>query len=82
MGLLRYGGPPESVAKAMEPGADLPDACRGCSGCARPTPSGIAPASEVRVARLISSLGRPPVPDGMEEMVFEEVVRVLGTGGG
>ena len=79
MGLLRYGGPPESVARALEPGADLPDACRGCSGCARPTPSGISAVADVRVARLISSLGRPPVPDGMEEVVFEEVVRALGT---
>ena len=81
MGLLRYGGPPESVARAMEPGADLPDACRGCSGCARPTDSGIAAPADLRLARLVSAFGRPPVPEGMEEAVFEEVVRALGGNG-
>jgi L-fuculose-phosphate aldolase len=81
MGLLRYGGPPESVARAMEPGVDLPDACRGCSGCARPTDSGIAAQADLRVARLVSTMGRPPVPKGMEEAVFEEVVKALGGNG-
>lgn len=31
MGLKRYGGPPEAVAQADLPGADLPDACLQCS---------------------------------------------------
>ncbi|MBW2524740.1 MAG: class II aldolase/adducin family protein [Deltaproteobacteria bacterium] len=35
MGLSRYGGPPEAVARAGEPGADLPPACWTCGGCER-----------------------------------------------
>ena len=31
MGLHRYGGPPEAVAKADAPGADLPAACTVCA---------------------------------------------------
>jgi hypothetical protein len=79
MGLLRYGGPPESVERAHQPGADLPEACRGCSGCANPTAAGLARTSDVRLTRLLAAAGRPPVPDSMEEVVFEEVVRALGT---
>ena len=53
MGLKRYGGPPDAVALADEPGADLPEACRMCSGCSNPNPSGIAPASGLRMARIV-----------------------------
>jgi len=31
MGLKRYGGPPEAVAQADLPGADLPEACTACA---------------------------------------------------
>ena len=55
LGLKRYGGPPEAVAKADLPGADLPDACLACSGCANPRPSGIGPKSDMRLARLSST---------------------------
>lgn len=54
MGLKRYGGPPSAVARADEPGADLPDACLSCSGCSNPDPSGIAPRSDMRMARVAS----------------------------
>ena len=45
MGLKRYGGPPSAVAKADQPGADLPDACLTCTGCANPSPTGIGPST-------------------------------------
>jgi L-fuculose-phosphate aldolase len=35
LGLSRYGGPPEAMARAGEPGADLPPACLTCAGCER-----------------------------------------------
>lgn len=35
MGLDRYGGPPAAVARAGQPGADLPPACLTCPGCER-----------------------------------------------
>lgn len=53
MGLKRYGGPPSAVAKADQPGADLPDACMDCSGCANPHPSGLGPAFGLRMARVV-----------------------------
>jgi L-fuculose-phosphate aldolase len=52
MGLKRYGGPPAAVAKADLPGADLPEACRSCSGCTNPSPTGIGP-SETGSRRLM-----------------------------
>ncbi len=82
MGLLRYGGPPESVAAAHQPGADLPEACKGCSGCASPASGGLGRANDMRLARLVAAAGPPPVPDSMEEMVYEEVVRALGSDAG
>jgi len=53
MGLKRYGGPPSAVAKADEPGADLPDACLDCSGCPTLDPRGITPSSGLRMARVV-----------------------------
>jgi L-fuculose-phosphate aldolase len=53
MGLKRYGGPPEAVAKADAPGADLPPACQGCSGCDNPSPTGIGPSYNLRMARVV-----------------------------
>jgi hypothetical protein len=57
MGLKRYGGPPSAVAQADLPGADLPEACRACTGCNNPNPSGIGPSStgsreHMRMARV------------------------------
>ena len=75
MGLKRYGGPPSAVAKADEPFADLPEACRACSGCAHPTPSGIAPKSELKMARVTSA---PVVSKSMEDALVSEVLKALG----
>ena len=87
MGLKRYGGPPAAVAQADDPCVDLPDVCTGCSGCATPTPSGVAPKSELRLARLsdspIHTLGEAldaPAPaglDAIEDAVVAEVLRAL-----
>jgi L-fuculose-phosphate aldolase len=75
MGLKRYGGPPNAVARADAPGADLPDACRSCSGCAHPTPSGIAPKSELRMARVSAA---PVVSQSVEDALVSEVLKALG----
>ena len=52
LGLGRYGGPPEAVARMGEELADLPETCRGCSGCGRPSAGGLGPAAGFSVARL------------------------------
>ena len=57
MGLKRYGGPPSAVAQADMPGADLPEACRSCTGCTNPNPTGIGPSTTgsregLRMARV------------------------------
>ena len=76
MGPKRYGGPPSAVAKADAPGADLPDACIGCSGCANPHPTGIAPKSDLRMARVTSQpLQVSPL---IEQAIAGEVLRALG----
>lgn len=77
-GLLRYGGPPAAVEKAQAGGHDLPAACTGCSGCASPRPSGIAPQAGLRMARVCA---RPPVQGGatvVEAAVVAQVLRALG----
>jgi len=74
MGLKRYGGPPIAVARADEPAAGLPEACLGCSGCANPTPKGIAPRSAMRMARLTEGPLQTP---GLERALADEVLRVL-----
>jgi L-fuculose-phosphate aldolase len=63
MGLKRYGGPPSAVAQADLPGADLPEACRACTGCTNPNPTGIGPSTtgsraDLRLARVTASLMR------------------------
>lgn len=76
MGLKRYGGPPSAVAKADHPHADLPHACIGCSGCANPTPTGIAPKSELRMVRVTAQpLQVSPL---IEQAIAGEVLRALG----
>lgn len=77
MGLKRYGGPPEAVAMADEPNADLPDACISCSGCNVPSPRGIGPKAGFDVVRVLSEVGPPPVDKGVEGIVLEEVLKAL-----
>jgi L-fuculose-phosphate aldolase len=72
MGLKRYGGPPAAVARADAPGADLPKACMGCSGCANPHPQGIAPVANLRMARVVS---QPLTPSPLVEAVIADAVR-------
>ena len=55
MGLKRYGGPPESVAQADGPCADLPPACTGCSGCGQPSPTGLMSSAGFSVARITNT---------------------------
>lgn len=74
MGLKRYGGPPAAVAKADMPGADLPKACVGCSGCANPTPSGVAPKVPLKMARVVDQ----PLQSNLEQALVSEVLRALG----
>lgn len=83
MGLKRYGGPPSAVARADDPTADLPSVCTGCSGCATPTPSGVAPKADLRLARVTSSpvhtlgsvLSAPA--QTIEDVVVAQVVQAL-----
>ena len=85
MGLKRYGGPPSAVAKADDPTADLPSVCTGCSGCATPTPSGVAPRAELRMARVTSApvhtLGAAlsKTPKSLEDVVVAQVVQALSS---
>ena len=77
MGLKRYGGPPSAVAKADHPHADLPEACGGCSGCANPAPTGIAPRSDLRLARVTTQPMRPsPL---VESAIAQAVLRSLAS---
>lgn len=52
LGLKRYGGPPDAVQRADEPGADLPDACLDCSGCGNPGGQLLGAPAGFSVARL------------------------------
>ena len=77
LGLKRYGGPPSAVARADQPGADLPPACVSCSGCSNPAPQGIAPKSEVRMARVVS---QPLIPSPLvESAITHAVLRSLSS---
>ena len=53
MGIRRYGGPPSAEAALDNPGVDLPDSCLACTGCANPSPDGVAPDSGLRMARVV-----------------------------
>jgi len=92
MGLKRYGGPPSAVARADQPGADLPQACTGCSGCANPSPTGVAPPQNLRMARVVEQAARrvaprpqapptaatgAPARDPMEDALVEAVLQAL-----
>lgn len=75
MGLLRYGGPPEAVAKARQPGADLPPACTGCSGCGSPTAKGLGPAAGFTLARISDRPGPTRSGDDSLRAQVERAVR-------
>lgn len=79
LGLSRYGGPPSAIAKLDQPGADLPSACTGCSGCSNPHPTGIAPKSALKMARVASgplqALGAQA-----EDAIVNEVLKALARG--
>ena len=75
LGLKRYGGPPLSVSKADAPGADLPEACLTCSGCGNPSPQGIAPKSEMKLARLVETQAGQTTR--LEAIIAEEIGRAL-----
>lgn len=78
MGLKRYGGPPSAVAQADQPGADLPPACTGCSGCAHPSPSGIAPKSPMKMARVTEAgLGATLGGAQLEDALVREVLKAI-----
>jgi len=77
MGLKRYGGPPDAVAQADEPGADLPEACLTCTGCNVPKPRGIGPKADFDVVRVLTEVGPPPAAPGVEGIVLEEVLKAL-----
>lgn len=68
MGLKRYGGPPDSVAQADAPGADLPDACLVCDGCSDPSHKGVAAPSAVSAVR---------VKQPLQAVIMEEVLKAL-----
>ncbi len=88
MGLKRYGGPPEAVARADDPGADLPEACLACSGCASRDPGGIGPRLDLKMARVterpIPTLGEAlaaaPERRSLEDAVVAAVLESLGGG--
>ncbi len=76
LGLRRYGGPPAAVAQLDQPGADLPPACRGCSGCAHPRAEGIGAPKGFSVARVtdrpVAGL-TPAVEDAIVKAVLAQV---------
>jgi L-fuculose-phosphate aldolase len=79
MGLKRYGGPPDAVAMADDPGADLPAACLDCSGCGCPTTTGLAPSVGFSIARVTNTpISRPAQPD-LEREVARAIREVLGS---
>ncbi len=77
MGLKRYGGPPEAVAKADAAGADLPAACLGCSGCGTPTETGLAPRATFSVARVSATPILPQSQRHLEDEVRKAVAEHL-----
>ncbi|MCP4869051.1 MAG: class II aldolase/adducin family protein [Proteobacteria bacterium] len=77
MGLKRYGGPPDAVAMADEPGADLPDVCLGCSGCGHPTEEGIGPRVAFSMARLTNTSVLPQTQSQLEREVRKAIAEHL-----
>ena len=77
MGLKRYGGPPDAVEKADAPGADLPEACLECSGCASPGPVGLGPSFDMRMARMVN---QPMKSLGQGERIVDAAMARLSRG--
>ncbi len=69
MGLKRYGGPPEVVAKADDDDAGLPAACVGCSGCGTPGNDAFGEPQHFSIARLTNV----PVLPQSQELLAREV---------
>ena len=61
LGLERYGGPPDAVARKDEPGADLPPSCTCDGGQAPPAATGAQRTAAVVQAGMAAA-ARPPVP--------------------
>lgn len=78
MGLKRYGGPPEAVAKADRPGADLPGECLACSGCGNPGSRGIAPPQDFHVARITATPIAPQCQGSLEREIRRAIAEALG----
>jgi len=79
MGLKRYGGPPDAVALADEPGADLPPACTDCSGCGQPSHAGLMTTADFSIARVTNT----PIQTAERSRLEREVRRaILETVGG
>ncbi|MBJ95046.1 MAG: aldolase [Rickettsiales bacterium] len=78
MGLKRYGGPPAALAMADQPGADLPEACTGCSGCTNPSDEGLAPTAGFSVARITNTEIIPWQRQALEREVRKAISEVLG----
>jgi L-fuculose-phosphate aldolase len=78
LGLTRYGGPPDAVARAGEAGADLPEVCLSCSGCGN---AGCGPLREpagFSVARLSNTPVQVQSRSSLEAEVKRAIVEVLG----
>ena len=72
MGLKRYGGPPSAVAKADEPGADLPAICTDCTSSVNDSPQIQIPAGSKPIAAV-------PSPTSVEgERLIDATLKALG----
>lgn len=86
MGLKRYGGPPEAVARADEAGADLPPACTDCTGCCSPNPKGVGPEYNLRMARVVENAlqtmsGAQPKAVGLPQLSAAQAPQAPPLGG-
>ena len=78
LGLKRYGGPPEAVAKADDPHADLPPACIECSGCGQPSHTGLMASANFSVARITNTPVRSFEVTRVEAEVRRAILETLG----
>jgi len=79
MGLKRYGGPPEAVAMADDPHADLPPACIDCSGCGQPSHTGLMAGANFSVARITNTPVRSFEVTRVEAEVRRAILETLGS---
>lgn len=78
MGLKRYGGPPEVVAKADDPDAGLPEACMGCSGCGMPGNDAFGEPQRFSIARLTNVPVLPQSQEVLAREVRAAIVAAIG----